>query len=189
MEELKKNIVNKITGHFADAAVKAYDGNRVDFTVKKETIPAILFYLKDEMGYNHLSHISCVDWIEEKEFELIFILWSYTDHIKVFVHTRIDRENPVMDNIDMIWRQANTYEREIKEMYGIQFEGLEAPEEFLLEDWQDMPPMRRDFDTEAYARKTFWDRREARADAQDVRETITKRTGEELPNIEKKYTR
>jgi len=90
MEELKKNIVRKITGHFADATVKEYAGNRVDFTVKKETIPAILFYLKDEMGYNHLSHISCVDWLEEKEFELIFILWSYSDHIKVFVRTRVD---------------------------------------------------------------------------------------------------
>ena len=189
MEELKKNTIQKITDHFKDASVKEYPGNRVDFTVPKKTVPSMLLYLKEEMGYNHLSHISCVDWIEEKEFELIFILWSYTEHIKVFIHTRVERENPVMDNVDMIWRQANTYGREIKEMYGIHFEGLEAPEEFLLEDWQGPPPMRRDFDTHAYAMKTFWDRQDARKDAQDVRETITKRTGEELPDVAKKYTR
>jgi NADH-quinone oxidoreductase subunit C len=189
MEELKKNTLQKITDHFNEVTVKEYAGNRVDITVPRKTVPAILFYLKDEMGYNHLSHISCVDWIEEKEFELVYILWSYTDKLKLFVHTRVDREKPVMDNIDMIWRQANTYEREIKEMYGIHFEGLQAPEEFLLEDWQGPPPMRRDFDTHAYAMKTFWDRQEARKDAQDVRETITKRTGEELPDVAKKYTR
>ncbi len=189
MEEKKEAIIRKLTSHFSDAVSTPYDGNRIDIKVKKTTIPAILFYLKDEMGFNHLSHISCVDWIEEKEFELIYIIWSYTDHMKVFVRTRIDREDPVMENIDMIWRQANTYEREIREMYGIQFEGLEAPEEFLLEDWQGPPPMRRDFDTHAYAMKTFWDRQEARSDAQDVRETIIRRTGEELPDFAKKYSR
>ncbi len=189
MEERKKEIIQTITDHFKDAVSNPYDGNRVDFTIPKQQIPAILFYLKDEMGFNHLSHISCIDWLEDKQFELVYILWSYTDRVKVFVHTRVDREQPVMDNIDMIWRQANTYEREIREMYGIRFAGLEAPEEFLLEDWQGPPPMRRDFDTYAYAMKTFWDRQEARSNAQDVRETIRRRTGEELPDFAKKYSR
>jgi len=38
-----------------------------------------------------------------------------------------------MDNVNMIWRLANTYERE---MYGIEFTVLEAPEELLPEDWE-----------------------------------------------------
>ncbi|HHJ09863.1 MAG TPA: hypothetical protein ENK25_03115 [Bacteroidetes bacterium] len=42
-------------------------------------------------------------------------------------------ENPLMDNVNMIWRLANTYERE---MYGIEFTVLEAPEELLPEDWE-----------------------------------------------------
>jgi hypothetical protein len=66
--------------------------------------------------------------------------------------------------------------------------GLEAPEEFLLEDWEGPPPMRRDFDTEAYAADTYWER-PGREDAQDVRETIEKRTGEVLPDVAKKYKR
>jgi NADH-quinone oxidoreductase subunit C len=189
MKEIKANIIKRIKANFSDAKEKndfAY--NRLDFAVQKETIPSILFYLKDEMGFIHLSHISCVDWIEEGEFELVFILWSPEEKIKVFVKTRIDRENPVMDNIDMIWRQANTYERELREMYGIQFTGLVAPDEFILEDWQGPPPMRRDFDTEAYANKTFF-HRPGREDAEDVRETITKRSGEDVPDFAKKYSR
>ena len=188
MEEIKKAVIEKITTHFREATAQQHNGNRVDFFIGKEEIPAILFYLKDEMGYNHLSHIACVDWLEEKEFEIVYIVWSYTDKIKIFVHTRVDRENPVMDNVDMIWRQANTYEREMKEMYGIEFTGLEAPEEFLLEDWEGPPPMRRDFDTEAYAREKYW-ARPGREDARDVRETIIERTGEELQDFAKKYKR
>jgi len=48
--------------------------------------------------------------------------------------------------------------------------------------------MRRDFDTEAYANETFF-HRPGREDAQDVRETITKRSGEEIPDFAKKYSR
>ncbi len=188
MENIKNNIAEKIKSHFEEVTVKHYPGNRIDFFTKKESIPALLLYLKEEMGYNHLSHISCVDWLEEKEFEIVYIVWSYTDKIKILVHTRVNREKPVMENIDMIWRQANTYEREMKEMYGIDFPGLEAPEEFLLEDWEGPPPMRRDFDTEAYARDKYWER-PGREDARDVRETITERTGEELPDFAKKYKR
>ena len=93
-----------------------------------------------------------------------------------------------MDNLDMIWRQANTYEREIKEMYGIEFPGLEAPKDFLLEDWTGMPPMRRDFDTASYAKDTFYNR-PGREDARDVREEIARRSGEDIPDFAKKYSR
>ena len=188
MKDIKNTVIEKIETHFEKVKGEAYPYNRVDFTVKKETIPAILFFLKDEMGYNHLSHITCVDWLEKGELEVIFILWSYEDKIKIFVHTRVDRDHPVMDNVDMIWRQANTYERELKEMFGIEFTGLEAPEEFLLEDWDGPPPMRRDFDTREYAARTFYTR-PGREDAQDVRQTVIKRNGEELPDFAKKYSR
>jgi len=189
MQEIKNKIIKRIKANFSDAKeANDFVYNRLDFSVKKETIPSILFYLKDEMGFIHLSHISCVDWLEEGEFELVFILWSPNEKIKVFVKTRIDRENPVMDNLDMIWRQANTYERELREMYGIQFTGLEAPDDFILEDWQGPPPMRRDFDTEAYSDETYF-HRPGREDAEDVRETITKRSGEEIPDFAKKYSR
>lgn len=188
-KKIKNKIIKRVKTNFKDARDRNdFKYNRIDFSVKKETIPSILFYLKDEMGFIHLSHISCVDWLEEGELEVVFILWSPEEKIKVFVRTRLDRDNPVMDNLDMIWRQANTYEREMLEMFGIQFTGLVAPDEFILEDWQGPPPMRRDFDTEAYSNETYF-HRPGREDAEDVRETITKRSGEDIPDFAKKYSR
>ncbi len=93
-----------------------------------------------------------------------------------------------MENIDTIWDQANTYEREFREMFGIEFPGLVAPKEFILEDWDDIPPMRKDFNSQAYALENFATR-PGREDAQDVREVIQKRSGEELPDFAKKYSR
>ncbi len=188
MKEIKNTMIAQIKAAFPEVVNKDYEGNRLDLTVKKESVPSLLLYLKDSMGFRHLSHIAYVDWIEQGEFEIIYILWSPSDKVKLFIHTRIDRENPVMENIDMIWRQANTYEREMREMLGIEFPGLVAPDEFILEDWDDIPPFRRDFDTLEYVNRTFW-HRPGREDAQDVRSTISERSGEEIPDFAKKYSR
>jgi len=189
MKEIKDKLLKTVETHFPDIKGKNdFPDNRVDFEIAKEKIPAFLRYFKDDLKYNHLSHVTCVDWIEKGKFEMVFILWSYTDKIKVFIHTFLDRENPVMDNLDTIWRQLNTYEREFREMFGIQFKGLVAPDDFILEDWHDIPPFRKDFDTLAYSKKHFFER-PGREDAQDVRETIIKRSGEEIPEYAKKYSR
>lgn len=188
MEVLKNKLINRVKTSFPDVVEKDYPGNRLDFFIRKEAIPSFLLYLKEEMGFKHLSHISCIDWLEEGEFEVVFITWSPKEKAKILVHTRVNRKNPVMENIDMIWRQANTYEREMKEMYGIEFTGLNAPDEFILEDWEGPPPMRRDFDTGAYVEDTYYER-PGREDARDVREEITKKTGEDLPDFVKKYSR
>ncbi len=178
-----------------NAITKAYDvkGNvirkgRVEVFVKKELIPSVLLYVKEQKGYKHLSHVACIDWIEQGEFQLTFNIWSHADKIMLYVKTRIDRENPVMENLDGIWDQLNTYEREFREMFGIEFTGLVGEKEFILEDWDDMPPMRRDFDTVQYSKDHYYFR-PGREDAKDVRKTLTDRTGEEIPDYATKYSR
>ena len=189
METFLIKIKERLKVNFDLKDAKIYtEENRVDIYIKKELTSSVLHYLKDQMGFKHLMHASVVDWLEENELEMIFMLWAPKEKIKLFVKTRLDRDNAVMDNMDMIWPQLNTYEREFREMYGIEFKGLKAPEEFILEDWDGPPPMRRDFDTEAYAKDVFTERK-GREDAQDVRETISKRSGEEIPDFAKKYSR
>ncbi|MEN8192807.1 MAG: NADH-quinone oxidoreductase subunit C, partial [Bacteroidota bacterium] len=134
-----------------------------------------------------LSHMSCVDWIEDNEFELVFILWSYELQIQIIAKTRINRSDAKFVSLKNYWPQAETYEREIHEMYGIDFEGNDRLGEFILEDWEGTPPMRRDFDTIKYSQETYY-QRPGREDAQNVRETITKHSGEEVPDFAKKYT-
>jgi len=161
---------------------------RISIKSDKKNISSILLFLKTQKGYIHLNHISCVDWIEDGELELVYIVWNPKTKLTVLVHTRMDRENPEMENIDTIWYQANTYEREIREMFGIQFPGLIGRKEFILEDWQEMPPMRKDFNSQLYAKEHF-QHRPGREDAQNVREAIQIRSKEVLPEFAKKYSR
>ncbi len=186
--EKEQRVVQQLEQTFQNLSGKVVRERRVSVSVEKELIPSVLSYAKNQLGYIHFSHMSCVDWIEDEHFELVYILWSPEDKVQLLIKTLVNRENAEIDNIDMIWRQANTYEREIREMYGIQFNGLEGAHEFILEDWDGMPPMRRDFDTAEYIKDAFFERA-GREDAGNVREEIIKRSGEEIPDFAKKYSR
>jgi len=161
---------------------------RVEVKVEPKEIIPVLLYAKENSGYIHFAHMSCVDWIEDGEFEVVYILWHPEEKINFFVKTRVPRDNGSLPNIDFIWRQANTYEREIREMFGLEFEGLVGRKEFILEDWEHLPPMRRDFDTAEFVKETYF-HRPGREDAKDVREHVQERTDEELPDFAKKYSR
>jgi len=187
MLEKEQNLLEQIVKTF-NIKGEVIRERRVEVWAEKEMVSSILLYVKNQLGYKHLNHISVIDRIEEGKFQLVYTVYSHATGLTIFVKTKIDRENAEMENIDNIWDQANTYEREIREMYGIQFPGLIGDQDFVLEDWDEMPPMRRDFDTEAYANQTFF-HQAGREDAQDVRETIADRSGEEVPEFAKKYSR
>ncbi len=119
-------------------------------------IVGVLDWLKRHGGYKHLTHFSVVDWIEDGEFQLVYILSDPYRHHGLMVSARIDRATAEADSIHTLWPEAVTYEQEINEMYGIGFPG--SPRQgvpFLLEGWDDMPPMRRDFDTVKYCEENL----------------------------------
>lgn len=187
--EKEQQLADTLNSDFTRLEARVIRNKRVEAVLKSnEIIPSVLLFAKDKLGYVHFSHMSCVDWLEEGVFEIVYILWNPEEKINLLIKVRTTRENPVLPNIDYIWRQANTYEREIREMFGIEFTGLIAPKEFILEDWQDMPPMRRDFKTKEYVDEHFFNR-PGREDAKDVREEIANRSGEEIPEFAKKFSR
>jgi len=187
MLEKENKLTEQITKTFHSAKVKIKREKRIAVKLRSDLIPPFLSYTKEYLEFKHLSHISCVDWIEDNELELVFILWNYDLQVQIIAKTRIQRENAQFVSLKKFWNQAETYEREIHEMYGVHFEGNDRLGEFILEDWEGPPPMLRDFDTRKYAHETYY-QRPGREDAESVRETITKHSGEEVPDFAKDYT-
>ncbi|TSA51275.1 NADH-quinone oxidoreductase subunit C [archaeon] len=127
---------------------------RIGISLPKDSLFSLIAFIKDE-GFRHLSLITCVDWIEEDEFELVYHLASYEDGIHAIVKTRIDRADPVYLSIIPLFEHAQTYEREIHEMFGVDFTGNDRLTPFLLTNWEEIPPMRKDFDTKEYSERMF----------------------------------
>lgn len=145
------------------AVLSEFDGLRYRYTSKRrlrvdlpsDALPAMLELLQGRAGYAHLSAISCVDWAEESEFELVYHVWSYTHQNLVSAHIRIPREPGVYLSIYDLYQPAGFFERDIHEMFGVYFEGSPDMEKFILTEWDGPPPMRKEFDSEAFVNEHF----------------------------------
>lgn len=125
----------------------------------KEHAVDLLGYLRDRAGYRHLVFLTAVDVIEHGRFRLIYMLHNYEEQSDIGVEVEIARDDAEMDSIHRMWAQAATYQRELREMFGITFPGSPRLEEpFVLEGWDELPPMRRDFDTKRYSEATYFPR-------------------------------
>jgi NADH-quinone oxidoreductase subunit C len=149
-KELSRAIEEDIEG----ATVAVQKKGRLVATVPKQGVVSALVLLKAR-GFEHLSAVSCTDWLEEGQFELVYHLWSYADRIHLMLKTRLPRQNSRTVSVTPLFRHAQTYEREIHEMYGVRFEGNPRLTPLLLDHWQGPPPMRRDYDTRAYVKEKF----------------------------------
>ncbi|MCK4777787.1 MAG: NADH-quinone oxidoreductase subunit C [Actinomycetia bacterium] len=138
-----------------DLTVKDNPDSSILISVKnKELIPQLLTFLKNS-EFKHLSAVSAIDRIKNKKFELIYNIFSYTLKVRILISVLIERKNPEIDTILSIWPQAQRYEQEIHEFFGIDFPGNPELKGLFLHNWQDIPPLRKDFDTEKYSRAAF----------------------------------
>jgi NADH-quinone oxidoreductase subunit C len=120
----------------------------------KDRLAATLSYLKAK-GFKAFMGLSCVDWIEEGNFELVYILQSYDLALEAIVKTKIPRQRPVIESMGTLWKLCEVYEREMHEFFGIEFTGNPNLKPFFLENWLDIPPLRKDFDTLAFSEELF----------------------------------
>ncbi len=147
--------LEKLLTTVAHLGVKTDDRRRVRIEVPAKELPALLELLKGRAGFMHLSAISCVDWIDEGEFELVYHLWSNQVGTMVSAHIRVERDPGVYISVYDLYSPAAFYERDIHEMFGVYFEGSPDMEKFILTEWDGPPPMRKEFDSEAWVNEHF----------------------------------
>lgn len=117
---------------------------------------AVLNHLRDREGYSHLVLLTAVDWLEEGLFQLTYLLCKREWRHDLGIRVQIARDQACMESIHQLWPTAATYQRELREMFGIDFPGSPGvDDDFILEGWIGPPPYRRDFDTKRFAEDNF----------------------------------
>ncbi len=125
-------------------------------TVERSGLRPLLRHLRDAEGFTHLVLLTAVDWIEENRFQLTYLVHDRKRARDIGLRVMLPRDEPEMDGIHDLWPTAATYQRELREMFGIFFpHSPRIDEEFMLEGWIDIPPYRRDFDTKAFSEANF----------------------------------
>lgn len=149
-------IISSLESKFKDAILSSVsEDKRILLSVKREELHQVLSQLKD-MGFEHCSDVTCVDYLDEGEFELVYHIWSHSKKIRGIVKTRIPRESPAIKSIVDLWKGAEIHEREGHELFGIIFEGNPNLTPLFLEDWEELPPFRKDFDIREYVKKEYY---------------------------------
>jgi NADH-quinone oxidoreductase subunit C len=108
--------------------------------VKPDVVIPILEFLKLEADFDYLVDVTAVDYPHRAErFDLFYILYSFARNERVRVKTMIaDGAQPA--TAVNVYAGANWLEREVFDMFGIQFAGHPDMRRILLpEEWQGFP--------------------------------------------------
>ncbi|HEX8852146.1 MAG TPA: NADH-quinone oxidoreductase subunit C, partial [Pyrinomonadaceae bacterium] len=102
-----------------------------------------------ETPFDYLSDVTCVHWPEQFDapFEIVYNLYSIKKNERVRVKVSADAEGGV-ESVTGVWPAANWMEREVFDLYGVQFQNHPDLRRLLLPpDWEGHP-LRKDFPLE-----------------------------------------
>ena len=114
-------------------------------------ITAALQHLRDapDAAFDFCSDVTATDWPPRKEarFDLLYCLYSTRHRHRVRVKVRVSETQPVPSVVGL-WPAANWLEREVYDMFGVNFTGHPDRRRILMpDDWQGFP-QRKDYPLE-----------------------------------------
>ena len=146
-------LIERIEAESGIEALPRYS-NQIEASVLPEKIISFLSFLKTA-GFEHLSNITAIDWIEKGVIEVVYNVWSYTEKVHITVKSPVSRDTPVSFTCLELWPQGRVYEQELHEMFGVSFQGNPTQGPLFLHNWKDIPPLRKDFNTGEYSRRAY----------------------------------
>lgn len=100
---------------------------------------------QEALLFDYLFCLTCVDW--KTHLTMVYHLSSTKHRHNMVVKVKLDRNKPEIETVSYIWRTAEFHEREVYEMFGVNF--LNHPDLRLLilpDGWEGKNPLRKDFD-------------------------------------------
>ena len=144
IQELEKVVNSELTGKIQNSYIKF---NELLIESNVNELINIIQFLKtdDKCKFRQLIDIVGVDYPEEeKRFRLIYLFLSHENNLRIKLSVSLESEKKI-PTLTKIFPSANWMEREVFDMYGIEFEGHPHPKRLLMpEDWKGWP-LRKDY--------------------------------------------
>ena len=145
-------VVEQLRSWNANAVAKVVEyRGETTIVVPRELLRAAALQCKEDpaLNFNLLSDATCVDRFPiEPRFELNYHLVSIPRRARIRLRTSVSAQHPVIDSLVPVWPGANWLEREVFDLFGIQFDGHPDLRRILLPEGFEGSPLRRDFPTE-----------------------------------------
>ncbi|MGD0888629.1 MAG: NADH-quinone oxidoreductase subunit C [Acidobacteriaceae bacterium] len=127
-----------------------FDRDELTITVARENIVAACEAVK-AAGYNFFEDVTAVDWFpQEPRFQLSYHIVSHGLKERVRLRVLLDSSDASVPTITSAWPSANFYEREVFDLFGIDFPGHPRLTRIMMpENWEGHP-LRKDYPVEGY---------------------------------------
>lgn len=148
MSDLKeglKEIVGVMRERF-DADVYDFRGE-ASLVVKSDQIVEVCRTLRDEYEFEMLASLTAVDYWPEQtpRFHVVYRLRSLERNIIIGLRVPLDGNAPELPTVEGVYKNANWFERELWDMFGIHIEGHSDLRRILMpHDWEGHP-LRKDY--------------------------------------------
>jgi NADH-quinone oxidoreductase subunit C len=145
MDKKLEPIVKALQEKFG-ATLEEFRGEAHVF-VKVGQIVEALMLLREEHEFELLSAMTAVDyWPQESpRFHLIYQLSSLAKNVTLQVRVPVNGDQPKVPTATGVYDVANWRERELLDMFGIEFEGHPDPRRILMPEGTEGHPLRKDF--------------------------------------------
>lgn len=154
MEELKaRPELAALLAWNAEAVEGAkFDRGELTIWIKRPFIREACAVLREEgTSFDYLADLTCVDWYpNEPRFEVVYHLLSLTSKNRVRLKVKLGGDEPRIESVTAQFPNANYYEREVFDLFGVHFEGHPYLRRIMMpENWEGHP-LRKDYPVEGY---------------------------------------
>lgn len=120
-------------------------GQFLNGNIERTNIIAVMKKLRDELGFNYLFCLTCVDY--KTHFTMFYHLRNLDTFDELVIKSKIDDVNhPAIDSVSSLWQTANFHEREVFDLFGVKFFGHPDLRRIFLDDNWPGYPLRKNYE-------------------------------------------
>ena len=144
LESLEKSINSELASKILKSKIKH---NQIFISIEDKNLIEVLLFLKTNSftKFRQLIEITAVDYPEKsKRFKMVYLLLSHEYNSRIVIDYYI-KDGEIIPSITSIYPSANWMEREVFDMYGIEFQDHPDLRRILTDYNFDGHPLRKDF--------------------------------------------
>ena len=122
-------VINKIP----EVTSNLLGDNRIELMVPANKIRDVVKLVDEELSDALPESVFGVD-LQNDQYNLIYIFWSWSNRLLVQLRVSLEGEKPEVESVCDIFPGLEWHERETREMFGIEFRNHPDPRLFLLPD-------------------------------------------------------
>ena len=144
LESLEKAINSELTTKILSSKIKH---NQINICIEDNNLIEVMIFLKTHSStkFKQLIDITAVDYPErDKRFKMVYLLLSHEKNSRIKIEFDI-KEGEILSSLTSIFPSANWMEREVFDMYGVEFKDHPDLRRILTDYGFKGHPLRKDF--------------------------------------------